>query len=401
MVTESISSPSRAFVIDDEVGICNFVAMALDSLGVQAETFHSLDPAIAALQRGHPDFVFLDIALGGSDAVDVIRSLANMQYRGIVQLMSGSDVLLLDDVRRVGVRHGLNMRPSMRKPMRLMDIRQAVTPAPAVGQAPTKPHRAPAVRVDLGEALAKGCLELWYQPKIDLRTMAISGVEGLIRCRHPEHGLLSPASFLPGADDDSLDALTGFVVIAALRDGGELTDAGVPLRVAVNTGVGSLARLKLSAIVRENRPKNDNWPGLILEVTESEVVKDVDTVHEMATQLRIYGITLAIDDFGEGHSSFARLRELPFSELKLDRSFVDGCADDPTNIGICRAVIDLAHNFGVVAVAEGIEKPRDLEAIRRLGCDMGQGYLFARPMPKADLVSMLGDRARTREPWFA
>src|SRR5205807_419972 len=128
----------------------------------------------------------------------------------------------------------------------------------------------------------------------------------------------------------------------ALHDWGQISSVGNPLRMAINTSVGALARLQLPALVRQNRPKDEKWPGLILEVTESEVIKDVDMVHEIATQLRIYGITLAIDDFGEGYSSFARLRELPFGELKLDRSFVDGCAEDASNAGICQAVIDLA-----------------------------------------------------------
>jgi len=400
MTQQVASHPPRAFVIDDEDGICTFVSIALDGLGIKAESFSGAAPAVASLQNGHPDFVFLDIALEGSDAIDVIRTLAEKRYRGIVQLMSGSDMMLLDDVRRVGTRYGLNMRSPITKPMRLEAIRQAVAAPSAPGQPETKQQLAPAIRIGLGEALANGWLELWYQPKIDLRRKTIIGIEGLIRCRHPAHGLLSPASFLPGADEESLDALTEFVVITALRDGGHLTDAGVPLRVAVNTSVGALTRLQLPALVRAHRPKNGNWPGLILEVTESEVVKDVSLVHEMATQLRIYGITLAIDDFGEGHSSFARLRDLPFSELKLDRSFVDGCANDPTNIGICRAVISLAHHFGVVAVAEGIEKESDLQAIHGMGCDIGQGYLFARPMPKSELISMLSERAHTGQPWF-
>jgi EAL domain-containing protein (putative c-di-GMP-specific phosphodiesterase class I) len=101
------------------------------------------------------------------------------------------------------------------------------------------------------------------------------------------------------------------------------------------------------------------------------------------------------------YSSFARLRELPFCELKLDRSFVDGCAEDARNAGISRAVIELAHHFGVVAVAEGLENASDLAAIRDMGCDIGQGYLFARPMPKTELISMLGERARTGQAWFA
>src|SRR5207244_3139003 len=158
--------------------------------------------------------------------------------------------------------------------------------------------------------------------------------------------------------------------------------------------LGALTRLQLSALVREHRPKNENWPGLILEVTENDVVKDVDLVHEIATQLRIYGITLAIDDFGEGFSSFARLRELPFGELKLDRGFVDGCAGDARNGGICRAVIAPAHHFGVAAVAEGLENLADIYVVRDMGCDIGQGYALARPMPKASLLSLLTDRAR-------
>jgi EAL domain-containing protein (putative c-di-GMP-specific phosphodiesterase class I) len=140
---------------------------------------------------------------------------------------------------------------------------------------------------------------------------------------------------------------------------------------------------------------------LILEVPEGEVVKDVQLFHEVATQLRIYGISLAIDDFGEGFSSFARLRELPFGELKLDRGFVAGCARDAKSGGICRAVIALAHHFGVAAVAEGLEDIADAYVVRDMGCDIGQGYVFARPMPKASFLPLLSDRARRRPEWFA
>ena len=115
-------------------------------------------------------------------------------------------------------------------------------------------------------------------------------------------------------------------------------------------------------------------------------------MHEVATQLRIYGVTLAIDDFGEGYSSFARLREMPFAELKLDMSFVKDCAHDKRNAGICKAVIDLAHNFGARAVAEGIDNASDLQEIRRLGCDIGQGFFLARPMPKVELLSLVKRR---------
>ena len=259
----------------------------------------------------------------------------------------------------------------------------------------------PTIKLDLEELLAKQWLELWYQPKVDLRTGMLVGAEGLIRCRHPFHGVVGPDCYLPSASKASLAALTEYVVLAALRDWNEIADAGAHLRVAVNANLGSLMTLNLAALIRQNRPKDSAWPGLILEVPEGEVVNDVGLIHEVATQLRIYGITLAIDDFGEGYSSFARLRELPFGELKLDRGFVDGCAGDARNAGICRAIIELAHQFGVAAVAEGLEDVADIRAIRDMGCDVGQGYYFARPMPKAKFIALLGEKTAASPQWLA
>ena len=158
------------------------------------------------------------------------------------------------------------------------------------------------------------------------------------------------------------------------------------LHTAVNTSIGALANLQLPALIRENRSKSADWPGLILEVTESEVVKDVALMHEIATQLRIYGITFAIDDFGEGFSSFARLRDIPFAELKLDRSFVKDSGTDERNAGICQTIINLAHNFGALAVAEGIENAADLQAVHRMGCDIGQGFLLGAPDAEGEFL---------------
>ena len=388
---ETASAPSRsAFVIDDEEGICKFIAMTLANWGVEAESFHTAEQALEALERRIPAIIFLDIALKKSDAIDVIRGLGERGYGGVVQIMSGSNPTLLDDVRRIGVRHGLKMRPPLQKPFRIEAVRQAFNGA----QLDQKPAAVSNIdTVNLDEALANDWLELWYQPKIDLRTRLFAGAEGLIRCRHPVHGVLTPASFLPEASEKGLLALTEYVVLAALRDWEVIAALGVYPHIAVNTSLGALASLHLPTLIREHRPKDEKWPGLILEVTENDVAKDIALAHEIATQLRIYGITFAIDDFGEGYSSFARLRELPFGELKLDRSFVNNCAHDAQNAGICQAIIELAHQFGAVAVAEGIENAADLKAIQTMGCDIGQGFFFARAMPKSQFIPLLRDRA--------
>jgi EAL domain-containing protein (putative c-di-GMP-specific phosphodiesterase class I)/ActR/RegA family two-component response regulator len=378
-----------AFVVDDEEGICKVIAMTLTTMGVTSEKFHTAPEAVAALDKGLPSIIFLDVALKKSDAIDVIRGLGERSYRGNVQLMSGSNVELLEDVRRIGARHGLTMRPPLTKPFRAESIRHIVREANLADS--------PLAVVGLEEALAKGWLELWYQPKVDLRTKTLSGAEGLIRCRHPVQGILSPASFLPGALESSQAALTEHVIATALRDWDDFAATGVRLHTAVNTSIGALANLSLPALIREHRSNSPDWPGLILEVTESEVIKDGALMHEIATQLRIYGISFAIDDFGEGFSSFARLRDLPFAELKLDQSFVKGCGTDERNAGICQTIISLAHNFGALAVAEGIENAADLQAVHRMECDIGQGFLLGRPMPKANFITLLQQRVLDKQ----
>jgi EAL domain-containing protein (putative c-di-GMP-specific phosphodiesterase class I)/FixJ family two-component response regulator len=378
-----------AFVVDDEESVCRFVARALAANEVTTRCFQTAGEAVAALSEGLPAIIFLDVALKQSDAIDVIRGLGQHGFTGPVQLMSGSDIGLLEDVRRVGERHGLEMLAPLQKPFRPDAVRRAVLEAKLKGRAVTV--------VDLPEAQRQGWLELWYQPKIDLRSKTFAGAEGLIRCRHPELGVLAPASFLPDASESAMRTLTEYVMLTALRDWDELAAAGVFVHIAVNSSAGALANPDLPALIRAHKPKSEKWPGLILEVTESEVVKDVALMHEIATQLRIYGIALAIDDFGEGYSSFARLRELPFAELKLDRSFVTNCAADARNAGICQTIVELAHHFGCVAVAEGIERPADLQAVHRMGCDLGQGFLLGRQRPKAQLMALLRERIEQQQ----
>jgi EAL domain-containing protein (putative c-di-GMP-specific phosphodiesterase class I) len=142
----------------------------------------------------------------------------------------------------------------------------------------------------------------------------------------------------------------------------------------------------------DHRPKSERWPGLILEVTEDQIVRDIKLATEIANELRTSGITISIDDFGAGYSSFSSLRALPFAEIKLDSSFVRDCAVDPTNAAICQTAIDLAHRFGSAAVAEGIETAADMQSLIVMGCDFGQGVLIAPPMPQQRFLDLLCQR---------
>jgi EAL domain-containing protein (putative c-di-GMP-specific phosphodiesterase class I) len=247
-------------------------------------------------------------------------------------------------------------------------------------------------RIAIAEALRNHWFEIWYQPKIDLKRKCLAGAEALARIRHPELGVLLPGNFLPEVDEQSVAELAQQALLATLCDWSMFEDAGFNLHLAVNVPVGVLMKLPIAKLVAEYRPKSERWPGLIVEVTEDQIVRDIALARDIAAQLQVSGIQIAIDDFGAGYSSLSSLREVPFAELKLDCSFVRGCATDGTNAAICQTAVDLAHRFGSAAVAEGVESQADLQALMVMGCDFGQGILIAPPMPKERFLELLRQR---------
>jgi EAL domain-containing protein (putative c-di-GMP-specific phosphodiesterase class I) len=251
--------------------------------------------------------------------------------------------------------------------------------------------------VTLARALERDWIELFYQPKIELKTMRLVGAEGLVRARHPVRGVLGPGAFLPGAAESDMLALTERVIVAALADFEDCEAAGLPLKLSVNVPVSALVKLPIPAILRELRPRSLSWPGLIMEVTEDEIIHDLAVANEVADALAAFNCTLALDDFGAGYSSLARLRQLPFSELKIDRSYVADCHRDRVNAGLCETIIELARRFGLKTVAEGIESVHESHKLQGIGCHIGQGYLFAKPMPKAHFLAAIRRRL-TRRP---
>jgi len=250
----------------------------------------------------------------------------------------------------------------------------------------------PGGKVTLGDVLRRDLFELWYQPKIDLRTKRLAGAEGLVRARKPDGSLISPGVFLPGAREDDMLALTERVILTALRDFEDCAAQGVPLKLSVNVPASAFVKLPIAKMLREERPSAANWPGLILEVTEDEAMHDLKMANEVADELRALQCSLALDDFGAGYSSLARLRQLPFSELKIDRSYVTNCHLDKVNAGLCETIVELAKRFDLKVVAEGIETTHESHKLQGLGCDIGQGYLFAKPMAKEQFVAVLGRR---------
>jgi EAL domain-containing protein (putative c-di-GMP-specific phosphodiesterase class I)/CheY-like chemotaxis protein len=375
------------FVVDEEGSIRHFLSLILHGAGVDTQEFADGKSFAQAIAKSNPDLVFLNIGLESSEAIESILMLARRGYVGFVQLMSGRGSAVLEHVKSVGDQHRLKMLPILKKPFETSAIvrimRQLKLGHPA----------SVAARIGLDEALENGWIEFWYQPKIDLRKKRLAGAEAFARARHPQFGILSPSAFMPGALDADLVALAQLALVSALKAAASFCKLGINLRFAVNIPVDALVKLPISDIVRAHRPQIDNWAGLIIDVTEEQIVTDLALAADMTRKLAHVNVKLAIDDFGRGYSSLARLKELPFSELKLDRTFVSDCATDKVNAPLCKTVIDLAHNFGSAAVAIGIEKAADALALTSMGCDMGQGFLLGQPMPEERFRSLLRQRA--------
>jgi EAL domain-containing protein (putative c-di-GMP-specific phosphodiesterase class I) len=381
---------STCFIVDDEPAICQFLSSTAAACDATPESFPSVKRLSAGLSKRTPGLIFLDISLEGSDAIDGIRVLAKSKFPGLVQLISGAEREFLEDVRVVGEQYSLRMLPPLSKPL------DPATVKGVLGLLRSERDAAVPDAIDLKEALQHSWLEFWYQPKIDLRRKMLAGAELLARVKHPVHGVLGPHAFVPTADKHSLFRLTEHALHEALRAGVEYNEAGFNLCLAINAPVSALMQLRVPAIVREYHRVRDGWAGLILEVTEDEILEDLRSVHEIAIQLKLYGVQLSIDDFGHAYSSLARIKSLPVAELKIDSSFTSNCAGDQSNAALCQTVVDLAHRFGCLACAEGIETMEELRALQAMDCDYGQGFLLAAPMSKSQLIQAL--QQRTRQP---
>jgi diguanylate cyclase (GGDEF)-like protein len=251
------------------------------------------------------------------------------------------------------------------------------------------------LRADLHGALDAGQLFLAYQPKIDLRTGRVVGVEALARWRHPLRGLVPPDEFIPVAEETGLIAsLTDWAIAEALAQSARWLSAGMAIPVAVNLTPLLLTDLSVAGTVAACLARTDLSPDhLILEITETALARDIDAARGAVNLLKDLGVRLSIDDFGTGFSSLAFLRDLAVDELKVDRSFVAGLAGDARLRGIVRSVVQLGKSLDLEVVAEGIETPGVEAILLDLGCEVGQGYYYQRPLSAAELTPWLTDHA--------
>ncbi len=383
-------SAPLCYVVDEEPSIRHFLSLVVHGAGVDTVEFPDGAAMRKAVETRPPALIFYNISLESADAIESVVALGKLKYRGAVQLMSARGAAVLEHVKGIGAQHKLHMMPVLKKPFETDTITKIIQEL-KLGMPP-----AVAARLDLDDAIKNKWVEFWYQPKIALRKKQLAGAEAYARVRHPQHGLVLAGAFTAGASEAATLKLSELALESALTTGAHFSKLGVNLRLTVNIPVSALVKLSIEDIVKSHHPENEKWPGLIIDIPEEQIVTDLPLANELSKKLEPHNVRLAIDNFGRGYSALAKVEELPFEELKLDRSFVTDCGSDKVNAPLCKTVIDLAHSFGRFVVAAGIEKAADALALVSMGCDYGQGYLLGQPMPEERFVSLLRQRAATQ-----
>ncbi|WP_421243190.1 EAL domain-containing response regulator [Aeromonas enteropelogenes] len=343
--------------------------------------------ALALCQHHQVDILICDLRMPGMDGMALLRRLSLGGFKGGIILSSALEDDVVAAVLRMSAAYGLQVLGRLEKPSSPQQIRQLIdTWSP--GQEPQHSEEGDGIDVvELQLALERDQILPWYQPKVSFVTGQWVGMEALARWQHPEYGMISPARFIPLAENNGLiDQLTEVIISKSLRDGHLWEETGLSLNLSMNLSTTSLIEGDLChSLINQCQRWSINPELITLEVTESSFVQDLGKSLEVLTRLRMHGFGLSIDDFGTGYSSMQQLALLPFTELKLDRSFVDRCYADPSRLAIIESSIELARKLGLKSVAEGVEDEQTWRQLAALGCDVCQGFFSARPMPRHEL----------------
>jgi diguanylate cyclase (GGDEF)-like protein len=358
-----------------------------------------LDCAIGSI--GESTFAVLlpgaDLAAAGATAARLIDAF-DQPYR--------EAQLTIDNPIAVGIAllpdHGTEAAQLLRRAEVALAAASTTEARLAVYRTETDPHRPERLSLmsDLRSGLTRGEFQLFYQPKLDLKSCQITGAEALVRWNHPTRGLVMPDDFITLAEETgNIQQLTRWALRTGLTEARYWRDQGLPVRVSINLSVRDLADdtlpIRVAGLLMElQMPPR----ALVLEITESAIMGEPNAAIDVLRRLDAMGIALAIDDFGVGQSSLAYLRRLPVREIKLDKAFSLKLADSPDDQSIVRAVTEMGHGLGYHVTAEGVEDARCLRLLRRFGCDHAQGYYVGKPMPSSAFLGFVGS---THDRWVS
>jgi EAL domain-containing protein (putative c-di-GMP-specific phosphodiesterase class I)/signal transduction histidine kinase/DNA-binding response OmpR family regulator/HPt (histidine-containing phosphotransfer) domain-containing protein len=386
----------RILLVDDDPVLHRVTRFMLNDLGV-----HQILNALSGMEgldrirnSSQPfDVIICDLNMPGMDGVEFIRHLSQLKFSGGLILSSGEDERIVRTVEKLAIEHELQMLGTLQKPLNKSRLVTVLDNLNRDEDNRTLFNNQTVTIAELIDAIETRVIDTWFQPKVDIKTGKIVGVEALARWNHPLKGMIRPDVFIPLAEEHNLImTLTELVSQIALDYAANLRREGFELNVAINISVDALKTLDWpDKMAREIEAVNLSASEITLEITESRLMEHLSVALDILSRLSLKRFNLSIDDFGTGYSSMEQLQRIPFSEFKIDRAFVHGANNDNSARAILESSVLLARNLGMKIVAEGVEDQADWDLVESLGCDQVQGYFICKPQPFPDLLVWLAN----------
>ena len=380
------------YIIDDEKQTADMLGEFAKLMGYQASIYTR---ATSFFEENRPfsdsAILILDLNMPEMDGIEVMRQLAETGYTLPLILVSGYDSGVLHSAEQLARAHSLDIIATLSKPLQfkvLQNVLQTYIHNESGKTTRTGSNELQPTASELKDAIFNKQLILHYQPQIDIKNGNLLGVEALVRWQHPEHGLIYPNLFIPLAEkNDLIGDLTAQVIMLAVEQSLSWKAQDLMVQVSVNISAENITSLSLPEQLSSMLKNHKLDPSMLtLEVTESALMGELVTSLDILTRLRMKGIELSIDDFGTGYSSLSQLYRVPFTELKIDQSFVMNMAKNNEARGIVKTCIRLGHELNMHVVAEGVEDKETLTLLKEMECDIAQGYYIAKPMPADNLI---------------
>jgi len=391
-------TPTGLLVLDDDPMIGQTIAYIAKSVDVQTRITTNAADFFDALDQCQPARIVLDLIMPDMDGVEVLVELARRNCRAHIIISSGVGSRVLDAARRSADEHGLNILGVLSKPFSSIRLRELLTREVSEQGLQTGNGRVSSIDEitagELSDALDNREFELVYQPKVFCTSSRLAGFEALVRWNSPVRGLIMPGQFIELAEQSNLILpLTHQTIEMAIDwystvfDSAEFErngDDSAPT-ISVNLSARTLTDQQFVEQVSDFCLRRGVPPHrVIFELTETSAMEDPIASLDLLTRLRVKGFQLSIDDFGTGYSSMLQLVRLPFSEIKVDRSFVMTVSSSEESRAVVRSIVELGSSLGLITTAEGVEDAWALDYLREVGCDLAQGYFISRPLSISD-----------------
>ncbi len=396
--SEQVRSKSTVYLLDDEPELVAFLSRVVELTGLESRGFTSARKffeQVSAFEQ--TSILALDLNMPEMDGIEVMRQLSTMDSPPSLILMSGHDTRVLSSAEKLGRAHNLEIIASLSKPILLDEFRDIIEHHAPKSERQKQGDTSLENDITCSElqlALQNNNLLLHYQPQIDISSGQILGVEALVRWLHPQHGMISPDRFISIAEQGGvINMLTHWVIEQAVEQEQQWQRKGLNIPVSVNISAVDITSLTLpEQVAKLLADKKLDPTHLTLEVTESALMGKLVTSLDILTRLRLKGLGLSIDDFGTGYSSLSQLHRVPFTELKIDHSFVSNMTEDEEARAIVRTCIILGHELKMKVVAEGVETAEQLALLKQMNCDIAQGYFISRPVSAEKISSKYTDK---------